>query len=457
MKIRTKLALYFTGIVALILISFSYGIFHFSQVSRYDRFSRKLKNRALTDARLLFVVREIDEKLLKQIDKNTINELFDEEIAIYNEKRICVYKNYDRAANLLSASEFMQVKKTGEINRMDSNRDLVAVLFPYSGAIYVVAVRANDRYGYNYIYNLKLIIWAGLLVCLIITMICSYIFAEKALEPIKKVISQARKISANKLDIRIDEGNGEDEIAMLAITFNRMLNRIQNAFVTQKLFLASASHELRTPITAIQGEIEVALFKERPVDEYVHVLHSVLAEIKAMTKLTNELLELSQTSVDFADTRQTDVRIDEVLLAAQNEAMQKHPNANIKVDFEELPENPDLLTIHGNDNLLRIAFRNLMDNASKFSNFNLVDVKIGFHGKMIRVKVSDKGIGITEEDKEKIFNEFYRAANAQRYKGQGIGLAMVKKIIEMHKGSIEIDSVIGKGTKFIILLPNIVT
>ena len=455
MKIRTRLALYFTATVAVILFSFSLGISHFAKVNRYDRFSRKLKNRALTDARLLFLVRDIDEGLLKQIDNYTINELFDEEIAFYNEKNVCIYKNYDHISKLLSPSEFKLIQKQGEYLRRDSNRDLIGVLFPYAGKTYTVVVRAYDRYGYLYLSNLEFIIWGGLLASLLITMITSYFFAQKALKPIKDVITQARKISVNRLNLRLNEGNGDDELALLAITFNRMLNRIENAFVTQKIFLSSASHELRTPITAIQGEIEVALFKERTNEEYIRVLKTVLSETKAMAKLTNDLLELSQTSVDFADTRQTDVRIDEVLLAAQNEAVQKHPTANIKVDFEEFPEDQDQLTIRGNDNLLRIAFRNLMDNASKFSDFKLVEVKIGFHLKQVQVCVLDHGIGIKACDKERVFDEFYRAPNAQSFKGQGIGLSMVRKIIEMHKGSIQLDSVEGKGTTFAVLLPHI--
>lgn len=455
MKIRTRLALYFTAIVAVILIVFSLGINHFAKVNRYDRFSRKLKNRALTDARLLFLVRDIDEGLLKQIDNYTINELFDEEIAFYNEKNICIYKNYDHIPNLLNAAEFKSIRKNGEYFRCDNTRDLIGILFPYAGSTYVVAVRAYDRYGYLYLSNLQYIIWGGLLGSLLVTMITSYFFAQKALMPIKNVIMQARKISASRLNLRLNEGNGEDELASLAITFNRMLNRIENAFVTQKIFLSSASHELRTPITAIQGEIEVALFKDRQNVEYVRVLKTVLTEIKSLAKLTNDLLELSQTSVDFADTRQIDVRIDEVLLAAQNETVQKHPAATINVDFDELPENPDQLTVRGNDNLLRIAFRNLMDNASKFSNFKTVDVKISFLQKQVQINVIDHGIGIKETDRERIFDEFYRAPNAQSFKGQGIGLSMVRKIIEMHKGSILLESVEGQGTKFTVQLPHL--
>jgi signal transduction histidine kinase len=273
--------------------------------------------------------------------------------------------------------------------------------------------------------------------------------------PINKIIQQIKKIKVNDLSIRIDEGNKKDEIALLAMNFNKMLDKLQNSFDSQKLFLAGASHELKTPLTSIMGEIEVTLMKNRTDEEYRYVLNSILDEIKLLNSLTNSLLELAQTSADFANLAHSNIRIDELLISVQRELLEKFIKKEIKVNFIKLPDDEKHIMVSGNENLLKIAIKNIVDNACKYSENN-VEVNFDFDEKFIYLIIKDSGIGISEDEKQKIFTPFFRAQNTKSVKGRGIGLSIVKKIIELHDGDIIVNSKLNQGSEFIVKLPNLI-
>lgn len=453
MNIRFKLSIQFTAIVLSILVLFSTAIYFFSANYRKIDFNTRLEEKALTTAKLLIEVKEVDSSLLKIIDKNTINVLDEEKVVIFNYKNEQIYKSSDSESDFTDLELFRKIKDKKKVYFAQNRVEYVGIIFTYAKKNYIVIASAYDKYGLRELKNLKIILIIGLLFSFLITFFAGLFFSGRAMKPILGVIKQVNNISATRLDTRVDEGNGKDEIATLAITFNKMLERLELAFENQRQFVSNVSHELRTPLTSLTGQLEVTLMKKREVDEYVLLLNSLLEDIKTLNSLSNGLLELAHSNIDIHAFKTSKIRVDEILLSAQTDLLKRSNNYFINIDFDELPDDENKLIICANDNLLKIAFLNIMDNACKFSNQKRVDVNIRFSEKFIIIKFSDKGIGIPNEELESIFEPFYRASNSSTRHGHGIGLSLVKKIVELHNGILNIQSQINIGTQIVISLP----
>nr|WP_246853735.1 HAMP domain-containing sensor histidine kinase [Rufibacter aurantiacus] len=283
--------------------------------------------------------------------------------------------------------------------------------------------------------------------------VAGHFFARKVLQPIVSIVQEVNKIRASNLHLRVKGRENRDEIGDLVSTFNQMLERLETSFYMQKSFIANASHELRNPLTAIRGELEVTLLKDRTPEEYKQSLETLQKETDRLEKLTSDLILLAQTGFDEEAVRQEQVRIDEVLLEVKTDLRQQLPQKQIQLDLSNLPENPELITVLGNRNLLQIAFKNVLENASKFSDHQPVLVSLKCEERQVAVLVKDQGIGIPEQELNRVMEPFYRAQNARSRTGSGIGLAMTEKIMRLHGGSIKMESTLQKGTTVTLLFP----
>nr|WP_241749628.1 HAMP domain-containing sensor histidine kinase [Rufibacter sediminis] len=280
-----------------------------------------------------------------------------------------------------------------------------------------------------------------------------HFFARKVLQPIVSIVQEVNKIRASNLHLRVQERESRDEIGNLISTFNQMLERLETSFYMQKSFISNASHELRNPLTAIRGELEVTLMKDRSPEEYKQSLETLQKETGRLEKLTSDLILLAQTGFDEQAVRQDQVRIDEVLLEVKTDLNHQLPQNQLHLDFSDLPAQAELVIVSGNRNLLQIAVRNVLENASKFSEHQRVDVKLTCQDRQVAVQVQDSGIGIPAQEITRVLEPFYRAQNARSRSGTGIGLAMTEKIMRLHGSTIKIDSSLQKGTTVTLLLP----
>jgi two-component system sensor histidine kinase ArlS len=446
-KIKEKLALQFCAIVGLILILSSLAIYLISKKYRYNAFKARLIEKALNTANLLTQVEEIDAELLQELRDKHLQSLPEEGVQIYNKKNRPVYRD-DTLHYWLSSVQLENVRKNGELDFKVEERQFVAITYKDA---YVVVASALNTYGQNELrklaYNLITINILGIL----IIYFSGKIFASHALLPILKMIQEVDKLSESNLKLRLDEGQKKDEISRLAITFNKMFDRIEDAFERQKIFVANASHELRTPLTSIVGEIEVALMKGRNCDEYVQVLHSVLEEAKAMTALSNDLLQLAQAGTVKGLTIEK-IRVEELLDCFQSGNVKRNTWKKLNIEIKN-PEHLRDIFISGNIELLKIAFNNIIDNAFKFSEFKPVTILVSVHFPSLVIRIRDEGIGMNEDEMDMAFQPFFRSERVSTISGNGIGLPLTQKLIKLHQGKIDITSTHGKGTEVTVALP----
>lgn len=455
LNIRTRLSFQFTYIVSLILILFSCIIYYFSADYREAEFYSRLEKKALTTAKLLIEVKEVDYNLMKIIDRNSLNSLHNERVIIYDNDNNQIYNSLDHDSIQIIKPFLDKIRKGKSIRYHEGKNEAVGFIFALNKEHFVVIASAYDNYGRIKLYNLIWIILSGFIISIGSTVVFSRIYATKALKPMSDVVTQVDKITISSLNMRVNEGNGTDEIAQLAITFNKMLARLESAFEMQQSFVSNASHELRTPLTSITGQIEVSLLKPRSQEEYQLIIESVLEDIKNLNALSNGLLDLAKASSDISAIALQPLRIDEILWETRSELISQKHDYKISIEFSQPIDDENELIINGNLHLLKIAIANLMDNGCKFSDSKSVAVFLAVKNGHIEIEFTDQGIGIDPNDLDKIFHPFYRAKAAKNIAGNGLGLALSSKIISLHRGAISVRSQPGKGSEITVSIPHI--
>ena len=446
----------FALITGSILVLFSVTIYYSSGSYRQAEFYGRLKDRSLNTARLFIEVQEVDSTLLTVINQQNVA-LPDENISIYKDGHLVYSSTVNPPRFKNPAYVFDRIRESRIVYEQVGRREALGLLYAFDDEEYFIVSSAVDKYGLSKLNNLRLILIIGLVLCLIITVLAALFYASQALKPMSYVIHQVGQITISNLNSRVDEGNKKDEIALLGMTFNQMLERLEAAFQMQKSFVSNASHELRTPLTSISGQLEVILMKDRDVSDYREVLRSVKDDIGNLTKLSNGLLELARLSADSSEFVFSELRIDELLWEARAELLKAHPTYSVNIRFSPDIVAYDLFIISGNEPLLKSAFLNLMDNACKFSADNLVMVTLDIKQDNRVVIFKDNGIGISKEEIRRVSEPFYRSEQARSVQGYGLGLSLTYRIIEHHNGSIDIFSQLTKGSSFIVSLPSVKT
>ena len=455
MQIKTRLTLLYTTLIAALLLAFTLTVYFTSTEIREEEYFKRLKQQASAKANLLFDTK-VAPNVLQLIYKKAPNALFQEEVAIY-----------DTAFHLLyhDAVELDKVKETqGMIDSILTqkeirfySKDMQAVGFEYehNGKHYVITAAAKDENGFTKLIHLRNTLIIAFFIMVIAIFFAGRFLAKQSLQPVSSLVNEVKNITATNLDLRVDEGNRKDEIAALAITFNEMLNRLENSFDAQKQFVSNISHELRTPLTAMLAELQLTAQKERSINEYKQSNEHIISDTQKLIRLSNSLLDFAKANYDQTEISFREVRLDEVLLDARNDVLHNLPNSKVNIVFEKEIENDDFISTKGNEYLLKVAFNNLMENSCKFSANNQSDVSISYNDTGTIICFSDNGIGISKEDIQNVFTPFYRGKNKQYTSGNGIGLTLTHKIIHLHNGSINIESEVNEGTTFTIALPHI--
>ncbi len=453
MSIRNKLILLFVSIVALILTGTSVAVYFFSAYNREEEFYKRLENKARITAKLLIEVDEVTPEVLKRIEKDNPTSLPNEEIKIYDGRNNVLYTSDKEEFLRILPSTLNQVRARHVVRFRQDEYECLAFLYADRFGEFVVVAGAIDQYGNQKLANLRTILLVVAGIAILIILVSGYFYVSKALQPIAKVIHEVDDISATSLHRRLEEGDSHDEFSKLARTFNQMLARLEQAFATQKTFISNASHELRNPMTAILGQIDVSLLNTRSAEEYQSVLRSIREDISNLITVSNRLLLLAQASAEDVEKRFTLVRLDQLLWDAKEELVKTHPDYQIEIDMEPSVDDEGKLEVQGDEQLLKGAIINILDNGCKYSPDHRVWVRIGSSGKRTVLNFRDMGIGISPEDLPYLFEPFYRGKNAQTFKGNGIGLSLAYRVIKSHLGDIDVETTVNKGTRIMVSLP----
>jgi heavy metal sensor kinase len=291
------------------------------------------------------------------------------------------------------------------------------------------------------------IFFAVFIVLLVMVSIWGFIFMKKVFSPIRELGNMAKKITDQNLSQRIEGINSKDEIGELAQTFNQMIERLDTSFQQIKQFSGDVSHELKTPLTAMKGELEVILRKEREPFEYKLILKSLVEETDKLNQIVEDLLFLSHLDYNSSVSKRKPFQLDDLLMEVYENHLHLAGEKNIKLEIQSLDET----IINGEKRLMQQVLNNLLLNAIKYTpEKGYIGLSLKHVNDEVVCSITDTGIGIDSKDLNKIFDRFYRA-DTSRSKvtgGSGLGLAIAKRIMEIHNGEIKVVSIKGKGSKF---------
>lgn len=276
--------------------------------------------------------------------------------------------------------------------------------------------------------------------------------AGKVLTPVEVLSRTAESISESVLRSRVNLNAPFEEFARLAQAFNAMLDRLQRASESQRRFVDYAAHEMKTPLTVIQGHLEVALQRSRSAEEYRDVLVSNLEQVQRLIVLTRSLLTLARFAGDRPPVDLAPLVLEPLLRELIEDLAPVAEDRRIRLVLEQEPVRPVL----GDAERLKQVFINLLDNALRYTDSGgTVTMRLSGSQDVVRVAVQDTGQGIAQEHLPLLFERFYRAdsARARDSGGHGLGLPIVKEIAEAHHGSVAVESEVGKGSVFTLTLP----
>jgi signal transduction histidine kinase len=443
-KIKNRLSLYFTLIASGVLLVVLFAIYTFFASFLHNAFFNNLVDRANVAAQLYLKADEITADSLNRVRNKYLKNLPGEVIRIYDKRNSAAFIRDDQ--QYWNGAVIDQVRKKGYLQFYDANRQVVGNYYHDNQGNFVILVSADDVEGVKRLHTLFDTMIALFVIVNSLLFFVGRWFAQNALSPINKVVNQMQLIKATNLNLRVDEGNGKDEISELARNFNRLLAHLENAFELQRMYVSNASHELRTPVTSIIGEVELALSKIRSPAELAETLQRVLEDAEKLQDTITGLMELAQVDMDYTSAELAPVRMDELVWEVHEYWTTKLGNGKLLINILQLPPNEGLLTIAANKQLMLIAINNLVSNAFKFSNQKPVTCAFYADDKVISLKITDQGIGIPAADIEKVFGSFYRGGNAFAYAGTGIGLYIAQKIVQLFRGNLTVNSTEGQFT-----------
>lgn len=478
-SLRFKLTLWYVLILGILLISFSSFLYFTLSKSLHRDVDNKLSSLAKLIASesispvSKFGFGTIDQALETSLNLKPIGKF----IQVLDEsgnigRKSDNLKNVQLPISLTALKNASKGLVTFETNRSIGNTPLRIITFPVvenNHVTKIVQIASSLEEVEEALNTLFIILMITVPLALMVASLGGQFLARKALKPVDQVTQTARMITSQNLNQRIIPPKVKDEISRLIETFNEMISRLDRSFRQIKQFSSDASHELKTPLTILKGEVEVMLRKDRTPQEYQQTLRSNLEEINRMSQIVEDLLILSKADTGEIRLKKEEISLTEIVseVVAQMDRLAQSKGLHLSTSNHHQD-----IHILGDALRIRELFINLIENGIKYTeeggsihvslqkgedllSENLSDWPKSDQKEFAKIIISDTGIGIAKENQDKIFDRFFRVdkARSRGQGGSGLGLSICKWIVEAHQGEIKVESELGKGSSFIVILP----
>lgn len=466
MSIRIRLTLFYVGLLALLLILFGVALYSTVAIASYHEVDRQLQQRANDIQASLSTVLTLQEDpwqvfrrggvFLPTADVFATADIF-VQLSTLDGTIISRSENLENQRLIIPQDQLERVKRR-EIVPSDFMingtrlRAYVAPIVMRSGQVVgFIQLAQSLRTVDNTLRELATIIIISIAAGLAIAAIGGWLIAGSALAPIDRITITAQKITrARDLGRRLEVPQQMDEVGRLALTFNEMLVRIEDLFRAQQRFVADVSHELRSPLTAVRGNLD--LLKRgaaQDPQERALVIEAIDSETARMSRLVSDLLLLARQDAGVSIAKHP-VELDTLLLEVYRQAQLTARGIKITLGAE------DQAIIIGDRDRLKQVLLNLVDNGIKYTpQGGEVILSLTKENNWVKISVQDTGIGIAPDHVPNLFDRFYRVdkARSRDAGGTGLGLAIAKSVVDAHNGKITVESTLGKGSTFMVWLP----
>lgn len=456
LKISTKLTLFYLSASAIIIglmAMSSYYIYYAQRITSIDSelhdYAELLTtNLYIEKTNISFIYELLQERKDKSKRLHSLNFQF-----ILTSNDSVIYESSDMEDLLTKIIDSDDSSQTNVYRTISVNKGQFRVYNkkfknPLIKEFEIIMVTSLDRFSQS-LSQLSYILFLVSPLLLLIAAGIGYTISRRAFAPVRNIIKTAEKISAENLGMRVPVGTTEDELAMLARTFNDMIDRLYITFNSQKKFIADASHDFRTPLTIVKLELELLYSNPELSNSAKESIERCIGEIKSMGNLAENLLLLARADSHQLSLSKQIFRLEELILdivsnfRAIAKANQKKFNINIE----------DPVEINADKEMIKRVLINIIDNAIKYSPLNtVIVVNLNETDNSNIIEISNQGTEIEVEKIPQLFDRFERADTSRTSKGFGLGLPIIKTIIEAHNGRVNFISK-NEEIKLSIILP----
>ncbi|MBX2899283.1 MAG: HAMP domain-containing histidine kinase [Cyclobacteriaceae bacterium] len=452
MKLRNKMLLFFAGTFPVVLGIALLAVYFSMAEYREEEFLQRLKEKTTTTLRLLIDVQKIDHDLLRALDETTINNLYDEKILLFDSNGQIIYASVDDTA-VLFPLEVLRDLKGGrdEIFYREGEYDVYAHIIEKDGDRFYAIGKANDRYGKEKLRFLVWILIGVFIFSVALEVLIAVYLSRQIAQPIVRLTQEVNNKSINNLS-QIEVPRSGDEIAVLASGFNNLLARVEQSYTYQKNLIHHISHELKTPIAVLISNIE-RTFNESNPQQWQDSLDFQKNGLMQMSTVITTLLDISKFETDPALVLTDTIRVDELIFSCIESLQVINSDARFEVAIHPDVTDAQELTCRGNERMLHIAFLNVLKNAIAYSADARVTVELAVHNNQVIFSIDNNGPTLSAKEQTGLFTYFFRGQNSFKKVGIGLGLVMVSKILQLHRGTIFYTVTEAGTNRFTICLP----
>ncbi len=434
-SLKFKILFWFIGSITLVLLAFSFALYY----SINENIN--LKHKANLELIAQNVLDELKEEDIKELFSNIENA----QVAILKDEKI-LYQTDNFTID--SFKKFINTDKTFFVKEFDEEINQGFYIYKFSEP-FIGQILLTNKQNANKLEDIITILLVLNPILLIFLIYIGIKFFNKMLAPVNDITEAAKKISIDNFTHNLEIDKQEEEFKELIKTFNLMVNRLQEGVEKLDRFNSDVSHELRTPLTVINTQIELALKKQRDENYYKNSLKKISYESNKIKEIVENLLLLTKYSKENINETFETHDLNSILIDSVEKLLPQAEEKNISIEFTRFEKAREKV----NPLLINVLFSNIIENAIKYSNDDeKIYVSIYKKNDSVSFIVEDQGIGISEKYINQITDRFFRVDESRNksIKGFGLGLSLVKNIVELHKGKLDIESKPSIGTKITV-------
>lgn len=447
MKIQHKITLGSTALFGVVFIIAAVVIYTSFYNSSRHIFYSELARTAKIAGMFYLEKDELTKDQYQPIEEAFYNLSPDQKISIYDEQdSIAFDTEQHQSQSVIPRLDEIRRKRT--LNFKRGHDYYHGLFYEDNQGDFVVLVKAQSPLIQNQLQNLGLILLLSFLLGMTLLILLTSWLSKLAYSPVRHTIKQVNELDLNQKPLKLSYRPTGDELEELFEAFNGLLKEIEQTYEQQKNFVDYASHELKTPLSAIINYSELSLQRERSLSDYKETARVVLQESERLQGILKNLLTFS--SLNRVVHQKNTIRIDELIWDIIEQLAAKYKEERFQVNLNIKPEDFKVLNFKGNETLLAIALFNLVENAAKFSDPTSVQINFNHESGQLILEIIDEGVGISQPDLHKIAQPFYRASKVTNLEGSGLGVSIALRILELHEIDFLIESKEDKGTKVVL-------
>lgn len=435
MNIRQKILLSFSS-VTIVLLGVSFIVIYtlFAEY-REEEFQQRLKEKMTSTLNFIEEAQKINASILQALERVTLNEAYEEKILLFDEDKKLIYSSIDDLKITFAQSLLNDLNAENNwIETKSDDYDIVAVHLNFQNDQFYGISMAYDNFGYSKLRYLKYVLLVIFFIIAFTILVVTFYISRQISLPINTMAVQIENLTFDSADQKIEIPNTRDEIHVLAVKFNELMKRLNEAFAFQKHVVHHISHELKTPIAVLVSNFE-RIEHEQDTVKIRQFLKLQKEDTKHLADIINALLDIARAESGTNIKNET-VRVDDLIFDTIEKLKIVYPQGVFLVEIANDIESEDHLIVTGNRRLLTAAFSNLLTNAIHYSSDGRVKIQITANVFNVNVSITNAGETIADTELPFMFQHFFRGENSRGKRGFGLGLVLINRIITLHAGTV---------------------